>query len=99
MMTSQYLESYKSKIFHLKYFWLTFRKSQNVSAQIKIDFYLTKVLLKISKKDIKRKKSKRSNPKNCLPEEAPKDTSPSKSLDFSEAGIGVGKIAFSLERR
>ena len=65
---------------------------------LKTDFYLTKVLLKISKKDIKRKESQRSNPKNCLWEEAPKDMSLYKSFDFSEGGIGVAKIAFSFKR-
>ena len=107
------LGSYKSKIFQLKYFWLSFRKSfspnRNVAlkqcqfyyqkgplnlvpnnCRVKINngtqserceifskkiFYLTKVLLKISKKDIKRKESQRSNPKYYLPEEAPKDMS------------------------
>ena len=33
-------------------------------------------------KDIKRKKSERSNPKNCLPEEAPKYMSLYESFDF-----------------
>ena len=65
---------------------------------LKIDFYLTKVLLKISKKDLKRKESQRSNPKNCLPEEASKDMSFYESFDFSEGGIGVAKIAFSFQR-
>ena len=60
-------------------------------------FYLTKVLLKISKKDIKRKESQRSNPKNFLAEEATKDMSLYESFDFSE-GVGAAKIAFSLER-
>ena len=59
-------------------------------------FYLTKVLLKISKKDIKRKESQRSNPKNCLSEEAPKDMSLYESFDFSEGGIVVDKVVFSL---
>ena len=58
-------------------------------------FYLTKVLLKISKKDIKRKESQRSNTKNCLPEEAPKDMSLYESFGFSEGDIGVAKHAFS----
>ena len=58
-------------------------------------FYLTKVLLKISKKDIKRKESQRSNPKSFLPEEAPKDMSLYESIDFSK---GIAKITFSLER-
>ena len=61
-------------------------------------FYLTKVLLKISEKDIKRKESQRSNPKNYLPEEAPKDMSLYESFDFSEGGIGVAKVKFSLKR-
>ena len=65
---------------------------------LKIDLYLTKVLLKISKKDIKRKESQRSNPKNCLPEEAPKDMSLYESFDFFEKEISFAKIAFSLER-
>ena len=33
-------------------------------------------------KDIKRKKSERSNPKNCLPEEAPKYMSLYESFNF-----------------
>ena len=61
-------------------------------------FYITKVLLKVSKKDIKRKEIQRSNRKNCFPEEAPKDMGLYESFDFSEEDIGVAKIAFSLER-
>ena len=59
---------------------------------------LTKVLLKISKKDIKRKESQRSKPKNCLQEEAPKDMRLYESFDFSEGGIKFDKIKFSLEK-
>ena len=58
----------------------------------------TEVSLKISKKDIKKKESQRSNPKNGLPEEPPKDMSLYDSFDFSDGGIGVAKITFSLER-
>ena len=67
----------------------------NFEIFLKQIFYLTKVLFKISKKDIKRKESQRSSPKNCLPEEAPKDMSLHESFDFSEKGIGIAKIAFS----
>ena len=52
----------------------------------------------MSKKDIKRNQSRRSNPRNCLPEEAPKDMSLYGSFDFFGGGIGVAKIVFSLER-
>ena len=61
-------------------------------------FYLTKVLLKISKKDIKRKESQRSKSKNCLPEEAPKGMNFYEPFDFSAGCIGVAEIAFSLQR-
>ena len=66
---------------------------------LKIDFYLTKVLLKIPKKDIKRKESQRSNPENSLPEEGPKDMSLYESFAFSEGSIGIAKIAFFLEKQ
>ena len=41
-------------------------QSEQCEISSKWIFYLTKVLLKISKKDIKRKESQRSNPKNCI---------------------------------
>ena len=44
------------------------------------------------------KESRRSNPKHCLPEEAPQDSSLYESFDFFEWGIGVAKIAFFLEK-
>ena len=48
-------------------------------------------------KDIKRKKkSQRSNPKNCFPEEAPKYMSLYESFDFLKEVSGLLKLDFTL---
>ena len=47
-------------------------------------------------KYLKRKKSQRSNPKNCFPEEAPKYMSLYESFDFLKEVSGLLKLDFTL---
>ena len=82
------LGSCESKIFLLKYFWISFKKSY---------FYL-KFYSKFQKRyHHKRKETQGSNPKNVSQKKQPRKNPP-KTWVSSERVIEVAKIAFSLER-